>query len=111
MCKRPHFFCTGGCLCAAREISIRARDEPFDRLRTSVVSVLLIAAGIFLVGHARARAQTDLNHWTASLANIRTTAALVPGRRPLRVNILKFAESRRTKNFSIKGAPADPSVQ
>ena len=25
--------------------------------------------------------------------------------------MLKFAESRRTKNFSIKGAPADPSVQ
>ena len=27
------------------------------------------------------------------------------------MNVLKFAESRRTKNFSIKGAPADPSVQ
>jgi hypothetical protein len=27
------------------------------------------------------------------------------------VNVLKFAESRRTKNFSVKGAPADPSVQ
>jgi glyoxylase-like metal-dependent hydrolase (beta-lactamase superfamily II) len=30
---------------------------------------------------------------------------------PLRINVLKFAESRRTKNFSIHGAPPDPSVQ
>ncbi|MGH9204779.1 MAG: MBL fold metallo-hydrolase, partial [Vicinamibacterales bacterium] len=29
----------------------------------------------------------------------------------LRLNVLKFAESRRTKNFSVKDAPADPSVQ
>jgi glyoxylase-like metal-dependent hydrolase (beta-lactamase superfamily II) len=29
----------------------------------------------------------------------------------LRINMLKFAESRRTKNFSVQGAPADPSVQ
>jgi hypothetical protein len=29
----------------------------------------------------------------------------------LRINVLKFAESHRTKNFSIKGAAADPSVQ
>ena len=36
---------------------------------------------------------------------------MIPGRKPLRVNVLKFAESRRTKNFSVQGAPADPSVQ
>ena len=49
--------------------------------------------------------------WTASLDDIRRTAALIPGRRPLRINVLKFAESRRTKNFSVKGAPATPSIQ
>ena len=49
--------------------------------------------------------------WSASLAEVRSTAGLVPGRRPLRLNVVKFAESRRTKNFSIKGAPAEPSVQ
>jgi len=27
------------------------------------------------------------------------------------VNVVKFAESRRTKNFSVLGAPAEPSVQ
>jgi glyoxylase-like metal-dependent hydrolase (beta-lactamase superfamily II) len=49
--------------------------------------------------------------WTASIADIRRVAALVPGRRPLRLNMQKYAESRRTKNFSVKGAPAEPSVQ
>src|SRR4029434_3708049 len=49
--------------------------------------------------------------WTADIAAIRHAATLIPGRRPLRINIQKFAESSRTKNFSVKGAPADPSVQ
>jgi len=47
----------------------------------------------------------------ASLEQIRGVAGLIPGKRPLRINVLKFAESRRTKNFSVKGAPAEPSVQ
>src|SRR5712692_350101 len=72
---------------------------------------LLLVAGLFLTSDTPMRAQNDRPEWRASLPDIRDTAALVPGRRPLRVNILKFAESRRTKNFSIKGAPADPSVQ
>jgi glyoxylase-like metal-dependent hydrolase (beta-lactamase superfamily II) len=71
------------------------------------VTAFLVAAGCF----APARAQDAVPAWRASISNIRATAALIPGRRPLRLNILKFAESRRTKNFSIKGAPADPSVQ
>src|ERR671919_1117309 len=49
--------------------------------------------------------------WTANLDDIRRVASLVPGRRPLRLNVLKFAESRRTKNFSVKDAPATPSIQ
>jgi glyoxylase-like metal-dependent hydrolase (beta-lactamase superfamily II) len=78
---------------------------------STVVAALLLAAGIFHVACAPAHAQNDLPQWSASLPAIRATAALIPGRRPLHVNILKFAESRRTKNFSITGAPADPSVQ
>ena len=77
-----------------------------------IVSLLLAAAGVMwcpaLAGPARAQ---NVPAWTASIANIRSAASLIPGRRPLRINVLKFAESRRTKNFSIKGAPADPSVQ
>jgi glyoxylase-like metal-dependent hydrolase (beta-lactamase superfamily II) len=49
--------------------------------------------------------------WAADLDDIRQAARLIPGARPLRVNLRKFAESRRTKNFSVKGAPAIPSVQ
>src|SRR5438128_6241206 len=49
--------------------------------------------------------------WTASIDEIRHAARMVPGRTPLRINVLKFAESRRTKNFSVKGAPHEPSVQ
>jgi len=49
--------------------------------------------------------------WSADLADIRRVATLIPGRKPLRINVLKFAESHRTKNFSVKGEPATPSVQ
>ena len=52
-----------------------------------------------------------LSDWTADLAEVRRIASLIPGRRPIRLNVVKFAESRRTRNFSIQGAPADPSVQ
>jgi glyoxylase-like metal-dependent hydrolase (beta-lactamase superfamily II) len=38
-------------------------------------------------------------------------ATLIPGRKPLRINVLKFAESHRTKNFSVKGEPPTPSIQ
>ena len=49
--------------------------------------------------------------WSANLSDIRRVAAMIPGPRALRINMLKFAESRRTKNFSVQGAPADPSIQ
>ena len=47
----------------------------------------------------------------ASLDELRQAARMIPGRRPVRVNVLKFAESRRTKNFSVKGAAPEPSIQ
>jgi glyoxylase-like metal-dependent hydrolase (beta-lactamase superfamily II) len=49
--------------------------------------------------------------WTANIGEIRQVARMTPGMRPLRINVLKFAESRRSKNFSVKGAPSVPSVQ
>lgn len=55
--------------------------------------------------------QTTAPTWTASIDQIRRVAALIPGPRPLRINMLKFAESRRTKDVSVQGAPAEPSVQ
>src|ERR1700680_3316546 len=49
--------------------------------------------------------------FSPTLADIRQVATMIPGDRALRVNVLKFAESRRSKKFSIKGAPDEPSVQ
>jgi glyoxylase-like metal-dependent hydrolase (beta-lactamase superfamily II) len=49
--------------------------------------------------------------WTANIDQIRHASRMIPGKAPLRINVLKFAESRRTKNFSVKGAPNEPSVQ
>jgi glyoxylase-like metal-dependent hydrolase (beta-lactamase superfamily II) len=49
--------------------------------------------------------------WSANIAEVRQVATLIPGRKPLRINVLKFAESHRTKNFSVKGEAATPSVQ
>src|SRR5215467_7724840 len=49
--------------------------------------------------------------WTVDINEIRHVAGLIPGRAPLRINVLKFAESLRSKKFSVKGAPDEPSVQ
>jgi glyoxylase-like metal-dependent hydrolase (beta-lactamase superfamily II) len=49
--------------------------------------------------------------WAADLGDIRRVATLIPGRKPLRINILKFAESHRTKNFVVKGEAAGPGIQ
>jgi len=49
--------------------------------------------------------------WSADLNQVRQVAGIIPGQRPIRVNVVKFAESRRTKNFAVKGLPAEPSVQ
>jgi glyoxylase-like metal-dependent hydrolase (beta-lactamase superfamily II) len=49
--------------------------------------------------------------WSADLSEIRRVAVSKPGVLPVRINMLKFAESHRTKNFAVKGAPAEPSIQ
>jgi len=69
---------------------------------------LLLASG-FVHGQQPPTATTA--PWSADISQIRRTAALIPGRKPSRINVLKFAESHRTKNFSVKGEPATPSVQ
>lgn len=66
---------------------------------------------IALISVFGVRAQDKAPFWSADLNQIRQTARTIPGARPLRVNVLKFAESRRTKNFSVKGMPTEPSVQ
>ena len=74
-------------------------------------TLLLLGAVVAGLCGATLRAQNTATAWSADIADLRRVASLAPGRRPLRINVVKFAESRRTKNFSVKGAPAIPSVQ
>jgi glyoxylase-like metal-dependent hydrolase (beta-lactamase superfamily II) len=66
---------------------------------------------LFLLILAPRAQQQQAPAWSSNIADIRRVATLIPGRKPLRINVLKFAESHRTKNFSVKGEPATPSVQ
>jgi glyoxylase-like metal-dependent hydrolase (beta-lactamase superfamily II) len=93
--------------------------------KTGFVSIaaLLVLAGGGAIGaqmaaapaqspaNAQAAAPAPSQAWSADLNDIRRVATMIPGPRPLRINMLKFAESHRTKNFSVQGAPAEPSVQ
>ena len=78
------------------------------RIVLSLIVLLVVLAPA--APHRGAMAQSG-SAWTADIADIRRAAALVPGARPTAINFLKFAESRRTKNFSVQGAPNTPSVQ
>jgi glyoxylase-like metal-dependent hydrolase (beta-lactamase superfamily II) len=49
--------------------------------------------------------------WSADIDQVRQVAGMIPGPLPIGVNVIKFAESRRTKNFAVKGLAAEPSVQ
>src|SRR5215831_20219345 len=72
-------------------------------------SVLALLA--FLVVATPAMAQLNASPWSADINDVRKVAALIPGAKPTRVNVVKFAESRRSKKFSIKGAADEPSIQ
>jgi glyoxylase-like metal-dependent hydrolase (beta-lactamase superfamily II) len=72
-------------------------------MRASLLAVALLS----LVAIAPVFAQP----FSADLTAIRQAAKSMPGVLPMRINVVKFAESRRTKNFAIKGAPREPSIQ
>ena len=80
------------------------------RLRVACLAVL-ISLGSLPMRAAQQPAADAKPAWSADLTDIRRVAALIPGRRPLRINVLKFAESHRTKNFVVKGEAADPGTQ
>ena len=73
--------------------------------------VLLISLAALPMRAAQQPAAAATPAWSADINDIRQVAKLIPGRRPLRINVLKFAESHRTKNFVVKGEAADPGVQ
>ena len=60
---------------------------------------------------ASAEARAGEAPFSADIKDIRAAGVSMPGARPIAINVVKFAESRRTKNFAIKGAPREPSVQ
>jgi glyoxylase-like metal-dependent hydrolase (beta-lactamase superfamily II) len=75
-------------------------------------SLLLLGLYVtFGLGSGEACAAEPSPSWSADLDQVRQVGAMTPGPRPIRVNVIKFAESRRTKNFAVKGLPAEPSVQ
>jgi len=79
-----------------------------NRISATVGLLLLLATALTTGVPARAQ---EAPTWSAVLEDVRRTASVIPGPRPLRINFLKFAESRRTKNFSVEGAPATESIQ
>src|ERR1041385_4782186 len=79
--------------------------------RVALLALFLSAVLLSISPRAQTAAPADRSAWSANLSDIRRMATLIPGRKPLRINVLKFAESHRTKNFSVKGEPATPSVQ
>ena len=79
--------------------------------RLNVFLLLLGLCAAFGLAPKEAPAAETSPPWSADLDQIRQVAGMIPGQRPIRVNVIKFAESRRTKNFSVKGLPAEPSVQ
>jgi glyoxylase-like metal-dependent hydrolase (beta-lactamase superfamily II) len=68
----------------------------------------LFAAALFAIAVV---VPASAQPFSADLSAIRQAAKSMPGALPLRVNVVKFADSRRTKNFAIKGAPREPSIQ
>src|ERR1700738_1253148 len=77
------------------------------------LSLLQLGLGVALglVPAAATLAAEPSPPWSADLDQVRQVAGMIPGPRPIRLNVIKFAESRRTKNFAVKGLPAEPSVQ
>ena len=77
-------------------------------VRLTFLHVLLVFVSLQALG---ARAGDAAPVWTADINEIRNLAGAVAGARPVRINVVTVAESRRTKNFAVKGAPVEPSVQ
>src|SRR5579863_5332741 len=72
--------------------------------------VLFASAGVATFGQSSQNSSADAA-WAVRLDQIRQVAGMIPGRRALRINVLKFAESHRSKKFSVQGAADEPSIQ
>ena len=80
------------------------------------IFAVCLVLGLFASAVSTALGQSPQNSggdaaWAVRLDQIRQVAGMIPGRRALRINVLKFAESHRSKKFSVQGAPDEPSIQ
>jgi glyoxylase-like metal-dependent hydrolase (beta-lactamase superfamily II) len=80
-------------------------------IRQALVMLAILAVVVLSVIAQSSRTQTPEELWPAQLEQIRQVARMIPGRRAVRINVLKFAESHRSKKFSVQGAPDEPSIQ
>jgi glyoxylase-like metal-dependent hydrolase (beta-lactamase superfamily II) len=75
------------------------------------LSLVFVASTALALSGQSAQGSAADSAWPVKLSEIRQVAAMIPGRRALRINVLKFAESHRSKKFSVQGAPDEPSIQ
>jgi glyoxylase-like metal-dependent hydrolase (beta-lactamase superfamily II) len=87
---------------------MRLKMNFMAKIWLSFVFVGFLAAAVFAQSASN---QTTQSSWSAEIGQIRQVAGMIPGRRALRINVLKFAESHRSKKFSVQGAPDEPSIQ
>src|SRR5579862_4472726 len=81
------------------------------RIHFVCLSLAIFASAALMSFGQTAPGSSADSGWTVQLNEVRQVAGMIPGRRPLRINVLKFAESHRSKKFSVQGAPDEPSVQ
>jgi len=86
-------------------------DKKMKIVLATRLSLVLLGAAVLTAAAQPQQNQAAAASWTVRLDQIRQVAGMIPGRRALRINVLKFAESRRSKKFSVQGAPDEPSVQ
>jgi glyoxylase-like metal-dependent hydrolase (beta-lactamase superfamily II) len=86
-------------------------DKKMKTVLATRLSLVLLGAAVLTAAAQPQQNQAAAASWTVRLDQIRQVAGMIPGRRALRINVLKFAESRRSKKFSVQGAPDEPSIQ
>jgi len=95
----------------ARPLTVTLDKKKMKKIYSVCLLFALFACSALASFAQSAQKQPADSLWSVRLDEIRQVAAMIPGRRALRINVLKFAESRRSKKFSVQGAPEEPSVQ
>jgi glyoxylase-like metal-dependent hydrolase (beta-lactamase superfamily II) len=95
----------------ARPLTVTLDQKKMKKIYSVYLLFALFACSALASFAQSAQKQPADSLWSVRLDEVRQVAAMIPGRRALRINVLKFAESRRSKKFSVQGAPDEPSVQ